>query len=175
MIRRCLTTAAVLAVLSAGCAATSQARPVAGVSPLDEMYLQTAIQGDRFEVAGGKIAQSKSQNALVKSLGARLAKDHGKSLKEAVALAKRLHIKVPKKPTPSQQWELSIVQSQTGTTFDRWYTDLEVQDHRQDIEETSNEKSKGANAKIRASAAKELPILRKHLALSRAALKSVGG
>jgi putative membrane protein len=174
MTRRCLTVAAVLVAVAIGSTATSEARPAVGVSPLDEMYLQSALQGDRFEVAGGKIAQSQGQNAKVKALGARLAKDHGKSLKEAVALAKTLHIKVPKKPTPSQQWELSIVKSQTGAAFDRWYADLEVQDHRQDIEEASNEKSKGANAKIRASAAKELPILRKHLALSRAALKSVG-
>jgi hypothetical protein len=47
-----------------------------------------------------------------------------------------------------------------------------VQDHQQDISETSAEASNGTNAAVRPGARKELPTLRKHLKLSRAALKA---
>src|SRR5690348_6453282 len=64
-------------------------------SPLDEQLLQSSIQGDRFEIAGGRIAQSQGATPGVRALGARLVKDHSKSLHEAVAVAHRLHIEVP--------------------------------------------------------------------------------
>ena len=63
----------VLATTSA-VAASAQA---ASLSGLDKTYLSGSIQGDRFEIAGGKLALSKSQNAKVRALGARLVKDHG--------------------------------------------------------------------------------------------------
>src|SRR3954447_2519466 len=78
-------------------------------SPLDKYMLQSSIQGDRFEIAGGQLAQSKGTSDAVKALGARLVKDHSKSLSEAVKLAKDLKISVPKTPTPSQEWELSVL------------------------------------------------------------------
>jgi putative membrane protein len=70
------------------------------------------------------------------------------------------------------EWELGIVGTLSGGPYDHWYSDLEVKDHTQDISEASDEVSKGANAAIRQSARKELPTLRTHLKLSRAALKA---
>jgi predicted outer membrane protein len=155
--------------LSAG---TAHAGTASTVSALDEQYLMTSIEGDRFEVAGGQQALAKSQNAAVKLLAARLVKDHSKSLKEATAIAKTLGIKVPKTPSPSMQWELSVLNTMSGATYDHWYSSLEVKDHVQDISEAHAETSKGTNATIRHSAGTEVPILQKHLTLSRAALKA---
>src|SRR3954465_5030096 len=89
----------------------------ASVSGLDSSWLRTSIAGDRFEIAGGQLAQQKGQNAAVKALGARLVKDHSKSLADAVKTAKRLHIEVPKKPSPSMEWELAIVSTLSGQGF----------------------------------------------------------
>jgi putative membrane protein len=144
----------------------------ATVSGLDEQYVKTSIQGDRFEIAGGKLALAKSQNATVRTLAARLVKDHTKSLKESLALAKRLGISAPKAPTPSMQWELKIVSTLSGGAFDHWYSDLEVKDHVQDISEAADEAHSGVNGSVRSSAKQEIPTLRKHLKLSRAALKA---
>ena len=146
----------------------------ASYSPLDKYMLQTSIQGDRFEIAGGKLAQTNGSAPAVKALGARLEKDHTKSLREAIRLAKRLGVSIPKTPSPVQEWQLESVAATSGSAFDASYTKLEIQDHKQDIEEHKTEVSDGANANVRRLARKDLPTLRTHLKLSRetfAALK----
>jgi putative membrane protein len=153
----------------------AHARTASSVSGLDEQFLMTSIQGDRFEIAGGRQALAKSQNAAVRKLAARLVKDHSKSLKEATALAKRLGVKIPKTPSPSMQWELQVLAPMSGAQYDHWYSALEVKDHVQDIAEAHDETSKGSDPSIRHSAGTEVPTLQKHLALSRAALKASPG
>jgi putative membrane protein len=140
-------------------------------SPLDEHWLQSSIQGDRFEITGGRLALARSRDAAVRRLGARLVRDHSKSLGEAAAEARRLGISVPKAPTPPQRWELGIVAGLSGTAFDRAYASLEVGDHLQDVTESKEEKAKGSNPAVRRLAAQDLPELRAHLRLSRAALR----
>jgi putative membrane protein len=160
-----------LTVLVLGGAAAAAAQG-ASLSGLDKQYLTTAIQGDRFEIAGGQLAQTKSQNAKVRALGARLVKDHAKSLHEAVRMAHSFHLQVPKAPTPSMRWELQIVGSLTGQAFDQWYSRLEIADHHQDITEAADEVTDGINQQVRSAAHKEIPTLREHLRLSEDALKS---
>ena len=167
--------AAAGAVALSGLPASAAGPSRASVSAADSMWLRTSIEGDRFEITGGKLAQTKGQNPAVKALGARLVKDHSKSLASAVKTAKRLHIEVPKTPSPSMEWELSVVASLSGAAFDQWYTSLEVADHKQDIDETKNELAVGLNASVRKEARTDLPVLRQHLKLSRAAAKAVGG
>jgi putative membrane protein len=111
----------------------------------------------------------------VRSLAQTLITDHTKSLSEAKSLANQLHTEIPHSPSFSEAWELKIVGSFSGTDFDRWYTSLEVADHKQDISEASGEMHNGKQAHVRLSARKEIPILKHHLALSKAALKAVGG
>src|SRR4051794_29513924 len=95
-------------------------------SAWDEEWLMMSIEGDLFEIQGGKIAQEKGTTQKVRDLGATLVKDHSKSLKEATDLAEELGIEVPSEPSPSQQWELRAVQQFSGRDFDKWYSDLEV-------------------------------------------------
>ncbi len=68
-----------------------------------------------------------------------------------------------------------MVSTFSGTQFDRWYSSLEVQDHKQDISEASNEAKNGKQAHVRKDARRELPVLKKHLRLAKAALRSAGG
>jgi putative membrane protein len=161
--------AVVMPVTAGGANATAHTR----VSALDAYWLKTSAQGDAFEIKGGKIAQSKGSDDSVKSLGARLVKDHSKSLADAAKLGHKFGIKVEPQPTPSEQWELDIVQSESGKSFDQWYAKLEVRDHVQDIEDAQQEVKSGSNAAIRAEARKDLPMLRMHLGMAKAALKKV--
>ena len=161
--------AALLAAAAPGTAATSSS-----ASGLDKEYIKTSIEGDRFEIAGGKLALSKSHNAAVRALGARLVKDHSASLSDTLKLAKRFGVEAPKKPSESQQWELSIVGRQSGTAFDHWYSDLETLDHIQDLQDASDEIKDGSNPAVRDDAKTEVPTLRTHLKMSRAALKASG-
>jgi putative membrane protein len=166
MLRQLILATVVVSVTAAPSVAHAAAKPY---SPLDEYMLQSSIQGDRFEIAGGQLAQSNGTSPAVKALGARLVKDHKQSLSDAVKLAKQLNISVPKQPTPSQEWELSTLGGLPTATFDAAYATLEVQDHKQDIDDTKMEISDGVNAKVRHLAHEDLPVLREHLKLSKQA------
>jgi len=144
-------------------------------SALDRHYLKAAIEGDRFEIAGGQLAQQKGTSQKIKDLGARLVADHTESLNEAVKLAQRIGIDVPDQPNAEQRWDLKVVATFSGNTFDRRYAELEVGDHLVDIDEASEEAEQGCNSAVRTSAAKEIPTLQQHLALAQDALASVGG
>ncbi|HEY0632513.1 MAG TPA: DUF4142 domain-containing protein [Thermoleophilaceae bacterium] len=142
-----------------------------GVSALDRHYLKSSAEGDAFEIKGGKMALEKSSDREVRKLARTLVKDHTKSLRETKSIARSLGVKVEAKPSPSQAWELSVVESKSGRAFDRWYASLEVQDHKQDITEAQEERHNGTNSRVRVSARQEIPDLRKHLALARRALR----
>lgn len=166
--RRLIAVAGVV-VLVGPVAASGAARGTA--APLDEHYLMNGIEGDHFEVQGGVIALGKGHCPAVMRLAKRLKSDHSKSLVDATKLARQLGVAVPKAPSPSMQWELSQVGAMTGTAFDKAYATLEMKDHVEDIQNTTEEISKGQTADVRAAARKELPMLRVHLALSKAAVK----
>jgi predicted outer membrane protein len=138
-------------------------------SPLDEEILRTSIQGDRFEIIGGRIAQTHAGSAQVAGLGATLVKDHTKSLREAVRLARALGISVPSTPSTSEEWELATVSGMSGKAFDVAYSYLEVEDHKQDIEEVHTEQEGGLNRRVIALEHHDLPTLRTHLHLSKLA------
>jgi putative membrane protein len=142
-------------------------------SSWDEEWLKMSIQGDLFEIQGGKIAQAKATTQQARDLGKLLVDDHTKSLNDATDLARSLGIEVPDSPSPSQQWELRAVQQFQGKDFDKWYADLEVQDHMQDISEAQDEVDKGCNRKIRNDAKDEIPVLQQHLKTAQDVLASV--
>ena len=93
-------------------------------------------------------------------------------LRDDAKLAGTLGVDVPKSPLPSMVWELNMVASLRGKAFNHWYSSLEVLDHVQDIQEASDEVKDGTNSDVRDSARTEIPTLRQHLALARAALKA---
>ncbi|MCW3065965.1 MAG: outer membrane protein [Solirubrobacterales bacterium] len=164
--------AAIAAVLAGtGFAGAHRVHQTAAAKPCgeDQTSLTTSIEGDRFEVAGGKLALQKSTNPAVRKLGQTLVTDHSKSLSDSVKLAHRLGISVPSKPSPSMQWELATVATFTGTAFDRSYSNLEVLDHQQDISESKDEVKLGCSAAVRNNARQEIPTLRQHLKLAQAA------
>ncbi len=150
--------------------ARAHASRSAKASGLDKEYLKTSMEGDLFEVIGGNLAKAKSHNPVVRKLAARLVSDHTKSFNDTKKIALRLGVAIPKDPTPSEQWELKVVGTMSGRTFDHWYSSLEVYDHHQDIQETTDEIQDGSNQEVRGDAKTELPILKQHLKLSEAAL-----
>jgi putative membrane protein len=159
-----LAVVAASAIGAAGAAAGSSK-----VSALDEEWLTTSLQGDLFEVKGGKIAVQNGVKSAVKGLGEKLQKDHAESFEVGAKLAKRLGIEVPKAPTYPEKWDLSQVGSMKGSSFDKAYTSLEVLDHMQDIKDAKTEIAKGTNKAVIADAKEELPMLREHLALAKKA------
>jgi putative membrane protein len=165
--------AAILALAGSAGGSRSAATRATTLNALDVTSLSTSMQGDLFEVIGGKIALSQSSSPAVKKLAARLILDHAKAYKESATVAHSFHLGIPLVPTPSQRWELRAVSSFTGTDFDRAYTSLETADHTQDIMETKSEIKRGWNESVRRLAILDLPMLKMHLALAVSASKAV--
>jgi predicted outer membrane protein len=161
-----IVTVAAAAALAAAAAASASA------PPQDENWLQTSISGDRFEIAGGKLALARGTTPATRALGRRLMRDHAKALHEGVVLARELGVGVPPAATPSEQWELNRLRNMPRAWFDVQYASLEVRDHEQDIEETGFEAREGGLWQVRAAARKDLPMLNMHLKLSRATLSA---
>jgi putative membrane protein len=152
--------------------------PVAAAAdppPQDTNWLQTSISGDRFEIAGGKIALARSENATVKRYAQRLITDHSKSLHDALELAREWGMHGPPAATPSEQWELNRLKFVPRRAFDNQYISLEIKDHNQDIEETGLEARRGQAESVREEALKDLPMLNMHLKLGKQALNALEG
>jgi putative membrane protein len=157
----------------AGAASAASPSSSKTTSGLDRASLKTSMEGDLFEIAGGKLALHKTHSRAVANLGRRLIKDHTKSYRDTVKVAEQLGVPVETSPSPSEVWELKTLAKVSGTTFDRWYTSLEVYDHTQDIEETTDEIKDGSNAAVIADAKQDLPMLKMHLHLSESAYRAV--
>ena len=167
-----LVAAVLIAVPFAGAATRRAGTANQTASGLDKEYLKSSMQGDLFEIIGGKLALKRTKNAAVVRLAKRLVTDHSKSFSDAVKIARKLGVDVPRSPSPTEVWELAVVRSMHGTAFDRWYSSLEVSDHIQDIDETSDEIKDGSNKDVVNDAKKNLPVLRLHLKLARAAVRA---
>jgi putative membrane protein len=97
------------------------------------------------------------------------AGDHKKSAAETKRLAKALGVQADFSPSPSQQWEIQMLANIDASVFDHWYSYLETLDHKQDLFEARQEVENGSNPSVVASARKEIPMLKRHLKLARAA------
>jgi putative membrane protein len=159
--RRYLLAAALLGAIAVPAPASA-----AGLCGLDRHYLTSEVQGNLFEIAGGRIAQQRATTPGVKNLAAVLVRDHSKGLTESGRLARKLGLKVPGNPTALQHWQLHYAQALGGVQFDQAYSWLEVADHATDIQEAREEAQHGCQPQVRALARKSLPMLQMHAKLA---------
>lgn len=153
------------------CQSSSNSQKVCG---LDVEWLKTSAEGDIFEIQGGQLALKKSSNPAVIKLAQTLISDHTQSLHETQQVASKLGISLPTDPSPTEKWELEEVSEMSGATFNHDYSELEVLDHMQDIQETQDEVDMGCNPMVRDLAKSDIPMLQKHLQLAQQALQASG-
>jgi putative membrane protein len=151
---------------SAGPALASSGTPV---GRWDREYLATTVQGARFEIAAGHVAERHATTATAKALARRFVADHSAELKQVLALAHQLSVKAPAGLTVAQRHEISQFSTHTGTAFDRAYVRVERTDHVQDVKDNDAEVAEGTTAPVKAFAQRMLPMYRTHLQLTRAA------
>jgi predicted outer membrane protein len=159
------TAAAVAALLALGGGAGAVTKP-----PVDAWWLQTAIQGDRFEIATSYHAEHWANTPEAKALAAQLVGDHQHAIGNAVQLARSLHVSVPRVMSGLQRWTFLTLQSMNrGTHYDQAYTAMEVQAHMQAIANAQLEVKAGRVPAVVSLAKKELRTLRVHLMLAQKA------
>jgi predicted outer membrane protein len=116
------------------------------------------------EIAAGKIAVSKSQNADVKAYAQQMIDDHGKSLTEVQALAQTKGVTLPAEPDAKHKAMAAKLEKLSGADFDKEYMkNGGLADHKA-VHATLMKDAKAAkDPDVKALATKTLPVVEQHL------------
>ena len=156
---RNVATAAALALAIVAFGAPAEAKD-------QKAFIREAIQGNLAEIEMGKLAQRRSTNEGVKSLGRMLVEDHSAANQRAQAVAQQLHVSPPSKPSLKQRATYGAQSILRGTSFDRRFVNHMVLDHQKDIAAYRAQAQTGMEPT--AGIAKQtLPTLQKHLATAK--------
>jgi len=132
----------------------------------DNTFVTKAAEGGMAEVKLGDLAKDKASDAAVKSFGQQMVDDHTKANDELKSLASSKGITLPSDVNAKQQAEYDRLSKLSGAEFDKAYMRLMVSDHRTDVAEFRRESEHGADADVKAFAAKTLPTLEHHLQMA---------
>ncbi|MGH6828317.1 MAG: DUF4142 domain-containing protein [Rhizomicrobium sp.] len=144
---------------------------LAAPAPAPNAFVTEAIKGDNSEIMLGKYAEEHGASASVKRLARTLVADHTKAKNQMSRLAEKISVTPPTDVTPGAQSEMQKLDDLKGKDFDREFASYMVGDHRKDIA-TFEAEAKAKNGSTSSIAAKELPILRKHLRMAEAIAKA---
>lgn len=185
--KRMLMTAAAAALLFATPAlaqsdtttTTTATTPLPADNPqamIDQMSKVTAAQdfvtfaamSDEFEIQSGKLAENQADGKDAKQLGKKLVKDHTKSSKQLMDLAKdaKIDVTAPVQLDQRHQAILDGLKNAQGKDFDTAFATVQVQAHEEGIALFTSYSENGDNDKLKAFAKKGLPVLKKHLQMA---------
>ncbi len=126
----------------------------------DRDFMMKAAKGGMMEVHMGQMAEKQGQSADVKKIGARMVADHTKVNNELMALAQTKGVKLDTRHKMDKM---------DAANFDQMYLDQMVKDHEKDIAEFETEAKSGMDPELKSFASKNLPTLKKHLEMVKAA------
>ena len=133
------------------------------VDSADAKFATIAANGGMTEVELGKLAQQISTNAQIKSFGAMMVTDHGKANDELMAIAKSKNITLPVAVDADSQKKIDKLSKKTGKDFDKAYVDAMIEGHKKTLDLMNNEATGGADADLKAFAAKTASTVQTHL------------
>ncbi len=156
---------------AAGCG-TAQAQPDAArpghVSAHDIRWLDRAHLADVAEVTTGQFAETNTNTAAIRAVGAMMIHDHSAMDAKLIRLATALKVSLVGSPTVAQVNTADRLSSELGAAFDHDYTASMMTAHEQMIAATRAEIQDGSSPQVMALAQQALPVLEKHLQMLRA-------
>ena len=142
---------------------------LAAASLNDPQVANIAVTAHQIDVDRGKLALKHTKNDEVKQFADQMVHDHVAGIKEAVDLAKRLHVKPePSDASKSLKKDASQVSArlkkEKGASFDKDYIDTEVKYHEAVIDTVKNVLVPAAqNADLKRLLETAVPTLEGHL------------
>ena len=141
----------------------------AAANPTDPEIAHIVVTANSIDVSAGKYAESHAKNKEVKEFAKRMVTDHTGVNKQAVALAKKLHV-TPKNNEISKSLEagakenMANLKSKKGKDFDRAYIDHEVAYHQAVLDTIDQTLVPNAqNEELKALIVKVRPAIEAHL------------
>ena len=157
-----ITSDSVMPVTDSAAVSTKASTPET-LTDQDKKFADAAAQGGMMEVMLGELAATNASAASVKSIGAMMAKDHGKANDELKSWASTAGYTLPTSMNAEQQKMYDELKAKKGTDFDRAYADAMVTDHKKDIAAFKKEAADGGEASLKSFAGKTVPTLEHHL------------
>lgn len=148
--------------------------PSAAFAQSGSDFLMDAARGDNAEIKIGKLAEQKASSPAVKRFGRTLVTDHTMAKKQVAKLATSMSANMPSDVKPDAQQAYDKLSQLSGADFDRAFVNHMVDDHQKDIADFTKE-ADAHDGKASTLAAKQLPVLKKHLRMAEALQKKEGG
>ncbi|RYX91920.1 MAG: DUF4142 domain-containing protein [Comamonadaceae bacterium] len=134
----------------------------------DSKMLVDVVEANRAEVAAGKLALEKSQNADVKKFAQQMIDDHGKALTEAEALAAAKNVKLPDGIGVKHKAKEATLKPLSGDLFDKQYAKhAGVGDHEATVKLLKSIQKDAKDPDLKAMATKVLPTVEHHLMMAK--------
>ena len=141
------------------------------LSKEDSLFVMKAAAGGMLEVQSGTTAQQNGVNDRVKNFGTMLVNDHTKANTELMAIASGRGITPPADLPADMKKHLADMTKMKGKSFDSHFITMMNTDHKKDIALFEKQANSGADAELKAFAAKTLPVLKMHLDTAQALSK----
>jgi len=130
--------------------------------PVTPLFAKKAAIGGIAEVSIGQIGVDKAQNADVKSFAQQMVTDHTAANDELKALAATKGWTLPSDTDAKHKSTAARLQTASGAAFDRRFMNAMVADHNAALAMFRQYARSGADADLKAWAAKTLPTLEHH-------------
>lgn len=161
--------------MAEGEAAKSEVRGVVTVAPPTPVpsaqeFVTRAAAGDAFELASGRLAETRSRNAEVRGFAALLVADHTTSSEKlAKAVAESGHALT----APAAAADLDQLPAAPDAEFDRRFLEAQVRAHEQALALLQTYAEDGDVPSLKAFAAEAAGAVRQHLAEARSLLEQL--
>ncbi|MEU9480818.1 DUF4142 domain-containing protein [Streptomyces sp. NPDC048191] len=143
--------------------AASSPSPSPPVSSLDRQLLAAAHQGNLWEIATGRQAQSAATTACVKRVGATFVRDHRTLDAGVVKTAKQLGVALPSGQTAAQLKQTATLKSLAGTpAYDTAWLKAQYPAHTQTLALIDKEITSGTNPLVKSLAKSARPVVAHH-------------
>lgn len=137
-------------------------------------FVAHAAQDGVAEVALGKIAVERAQDADVKQFAQKMVDDHSKANQELTSLASSKGIETPAEPNAQQKADSDRLSKLSGAAFDKAYMQHMVGDHDKAVATFRTFSERGDDAELKQWAEKTLPTLQEHERLAKTTAAKVG-
>jgi putative membrane protein len=130
---------------------------------IDTAFAKKAAVGGIAEVALGKLALSKTDNAKIKDFANMMITDHGKANAELTRIATAKHIILPTDLDAEHQVKIDSLTNLSGKDFNKAYVSAMIEGHQKTLALMQDEVNHGKNADFRGFAAQTIPIVQMHI------------
>jgi putative membrane protein len=131
----------------------------------DSSFVKNAAEGGQAEVEFANLALKKSHNSDVRAFASRMVQDHSKANMKLKEVAQSKGVKTPTGIGVENNAELLKLKALSGSTFDKSYVDMMVDDHKKDVADFQKESEGGADDAVKKFATDTLPTLQEHYKL----------